>query len=225
MFPGAWNCFPGLPRVIIDSFWVSFIDWQFVPWHLHQKHSLYSITSVLIKFYIIYLSHLTKKEFKEQSCWKNCRIQKGCAEIKRILQHRYQEKQTFWAKKKKRIYRAKETNQGNNNLIWKYLERLIFLINWSKTFLLSNSQGKLGRRKGFNWKPQKELPIQVTYCVSDLQPHSSVSQQTGRNLLGKNGTLNAFLGIKWETKIFSKCISTFLTEFHLHIETFWVQQC
>ena len=133
--------------------------------------------------------------------------------------------ETFWAKKKQRIYRAKETNQGNNNLIWKYLERLIFLINWSKTFLLSNSQGKLGRRKGFNWKPQKELPIQVTYCVSDLQPHSSVSQQTGRNLLGKNGTLNAFLGIKWETKIFSKCISTFLTEFHLHIETFWVQQC
>ena len=223
MFPGAWNCFPGLPRVIIDSFWVSFIDWQFVPWHLHQKHSLYSITSVLIKFYIIYLSHLTKKEFKEQSCWKNCRIQKGCAEIKRILQHRYQEKQRHSEQKRSKEYIGQRKQTRGITIWFENIWRGWSF--WSKTFLLSNSQGKLGRRKGFNWKPQKELPIQVTYCVSDLQPHSSVSQQTGRNLLGKNGTLNAFLGIKWETKIFSKCISTFLTEFHLHIETFWVQQC
>ena len=117
MFPGAWNCFPGLPRVIIDSFWVSFIDWQFVPWHLHQKHSLYSITSVLIKFYIIYLSHLTKKEFKEQSCWKNCRIQKGCAEIKRILQHRYQEKQRHSEQKRNKEYIG-QRKQTRGITIW-----------------------------------------------------------------------------------------------------------
>ena len=188
MFPGAWNCFPGLLRVIIDSFWVSFIDWLFVPWHLHQKHSLYSITSELIKFYIIYLSHLTKKEFKEQSCWKNCRLQKGCAEIKRILEHRYQEKQRHSEQKRNKEYIGQRKQTRGITIWFENIWRGWSF--WSKTFLLSNSQGKLGRRKGFNWKPQKELPIQVTYCVCDLQPHSSVSQQTGRNLLGK----------KWHTE-------------------------
>ena len=70
------------------------------------KSTLYTqFTLHLLSFKVFTFMVRQKKEFKEQRCWKNGRIQKRCTEIKRILWPRYQEKtETFWAKKKIYIY-------------------------------------------------------------------------------------------------------------------------
>ena len=190
MFPGAWNCFPGLPRVIIDSFWVSFIDWLFVPWHLHQKHSLYSITSVLIKFYNIYLSHLTKKEFKEQSCWKNCRIQKGCAEIKRILQHRYQEKQRHSEQKRNKEYIGQRKQTRGITIWFENIWR-----GWS--FWSTNKNFSVIKQSRKAWKKER-LQLKTSERTSDTSHLLCLWPAT--TLLCVSTNRQEFAGKKWHTE-------------------------